>query len=432
MAFSTLEFSALSVLLGQICAVLLVSRALGAVMRYLGQPLVIAEVLAGIVLGPSVLGALWPEGASALFPMSSLPVLKMLSQIGLVLFMFSIGLELDLRLLKGRAGASVAISLTSILVPFLLGLGAGFWLFDGYASSGVSRTSFLLFLGAAMSVTAFPVLARILSERGLERSRVGALALACAAVDDVSAWCILAMVSAIARAQGVERGLTICARSLVFIGVMLGVVRPALRWLVKRTSRGEGLTPTLIAVTFGLLLLSGGVSEVIGIHALFGAFLFGAIVPRENRLARTLAEKLEVVAVVLLMPLFFAFSGLRTNLGLIREPSNWLVAGALIACATLGKFGGSALAARATGLRWREASAVGILMNTRGLMELIVLNVGVDLGLISGTVFTMLVMMALATTAATTPVLHWVYPDRELVRDSLPGDTFSPVLGHSP
>ena len=412
-----LEFSALALLLAQIAAILLVSRLLGRVTRRLGQPLVIAEVLAGIVLGPSLLGWLWPGAMHALFPPESLDVLKMLSQVGLVLFMFMVGLEFDPRLLKGRTHSSVAISHTSILAPFALGSAVAWWLYDDYSSPDVPFLSFFLFLGAAMSVTAFPVLARILSERQLLTSRVGAISIVCAAVDDVTAWCILAFVVAVARAEGAEQALWTTGFAALFILGMLLLARPVLRRLAARVAARSGVTPSVIAAALLGLLLSSATTEVIGIHALFGAFFFGAILPKQGALAETLADRVETVAVVLLLPLFFAYSGLRTQIALVSQPAEWLVTGILILTATVGKFGGSAVAARLTGLRWREASAIGVLMNTRGLMELIVLNLGMDLGVISPTVFTMLVIMALVTTFATTPVLRWVYPDEELARD---------------
>lgn len=414
-----LEFSALTLLLIQIAVILVVARSLGVVTRWLGQPLVIAEILGGIVLGPSLLGLIWPGGMEALFPSSSMPVLKMLSQLGLVLFMFLIGLEFDPKLLKGRTHSSIVISHSSIALPFALGAGAAFWLYDAYAPPNVSFIAFLLFLGAAISVTAFPVLARILSERHLLTSRVGAIAIACAAVDDVTAWCILAFVVAVARAQGIEQACWTTGFALVFILGMVFVVRPLLFRLSSRVASREGLPPTLVAITLLLLLVSSTVTELIGIHALFGAFMFGAILPKTGKLAEMLADKIETVAVVLLLPLFFAYSGLRTEIGLVSQPQEWLTTAGVILLATVGKFGGSALAARVTGLRWREASAIGILMNTRGLMELIVLNLGMDLGVISPTIFTILVIMALVTTFATTPILQWVYPDHEIARDRL-------------
>lgn len=411
------EFSALTLLLAQMAAILLVSRVLGLAAKWLGQPLVIAEVLAGILLGPSLLGWAWPEGMAALFPAKSLSVLTMLSHVGLVLFMFLIGLELDPKLLRGRTRASIAISWASIVLPFALGSFAAWHLHDGYSPSGVSFVAFVLFFGTAMSVTAFPVLARILSERHLLTTRVGAVAIACAAVDDVTAWCILAFVVAVARAHGVVQAAWTAGMALAFILAMVFLARPFLQRLGARVASREGLTTTVVAGTLAMLLASAAISELIGIHALFGAFLFGVVLPKQGQLADALAEKVETVAVVLLLPLFFAYSGLRTEIGLVDEPHEWLICVLLIVIATAGKFGGSALAARLTGLRWREASAIGILMNTRGLMELIVLNIGMDLGVITPTVFTMLVMMALVTTFATSPVLHWVCPDKEFARD---------------
>jgi Kef-type K+ transport system membrane component KefB/nucleotide-binding universal stress UspA family protein len=408
-----LDFSALTLLLAQIAAILLVSRLLGLLTRRMGQPLVVAEVVAGIMLGPSLLGWVWPEAMEALFPAKSMDALKMLSQVGLVLFMFLIGLEFDPRLVKGRTHTSVAISHTSIFVPFALGAGAAWWLSDKYSSPDVPFISFFLFLGAAMSVTAFPVLARILSERQLMTSRVGAISIACAAVDDVTAWCILAFVVAVARAEGAVQALWTTGFAVVFILTMVLLARPFLRRLGERLAGRAGITGNTVAATLFALLISACITEIIGIHALFGAFLFGAILPKEGALAGTMADKIESVAVVLLLPLFFAYSGLRTKLGLISSPADWGVAAFLTLIATLGKFGGSAVAARLTGLGWREASAIGVLMNTRGLMELIVLNLGLDLGVISPTIFTMLVIMALVTTFATTPVLHFVYPQSE-------------------
>jgi Kef-type K+ transport system membrane component KefB len=295
-----LEISAVTVTLFQIGAIILVSRLIGVVTRRLGQPMVIAEVTGGIVLGPSLLGWLWPAGMNALFPQSSLGSLKMLSQVGLVLFMFLVGLELNPKLLKARAHSSVAISHTSIVLPFALGAGAAYFLYESHAPQGVGFTSFMLFLGAAMSVTAFPVLARILSERRLLTSRVGAITIACAAVDDVTAWCILAFVVAVGRAQGVSQAVWTTALAVAFILGMLFVARPFLRRLGERVASKDGLTPSVVAATLLLLLASSAITEMIGIHSLFGAFLFGAVLPKEGKLAETLADKMETVAVVLL------------------------------------------------------------------------------------------------------------------------------------
>ncbi|ATB29216.1 cation:proton antiporter [Melittangium boletus] len=409
-----LTLSAVSLLIVQFIVIIGLSRLLGRGMRWIGQPLVIAEVLAGILLGPSLLGWIAPGAMETLFPSSSLPVLKMLSQVGLILFMFLIGLELDPKLLKGRGHASVVISHTSIVVPFALGAGAAYWFYPRLSEPSVPFSSFVLFMGVAMSITAFPVLARILTERRLMQSKVGALAITCAAVDDVTAWCLLAFVVSIVRATGPNQAAITTLIALGYIAFMLGVVRPFLARLGARVASREGLNQNVVALTLLLLLASALATEIIGIHALFGAFLFGSIIPKEGGLAEALAEKLEDVAVVLLLPLFFAFSGLRTQVGLLNTPENWAMCGLIILLACLGKFGGSAVAARLTGSRWREAGAIGILMNTRGLMELIVLNLGLDLGVISPTLFTMMVVMALVTTFLTSPLLRVIYPPEEL------------------
>lgn len=399
----------------QAVLIVVASRLLGAGARRIGQPLVIAEIVAGIVLGPSLLGWIAPHVEAAVFPAKSMPLLGLTSQVGLVLFMFLIGLELDPRLLKGRGHTSVAISHSSIVAPFALGGLVAFALHDDLAPPGVSFTAFFLFMGAAMSITAFPVLARILVERRMLRSKVGAIAIACAAVDDVTAWCILAFVVSVARATGVRPALVTLGLAAAYIGVMVWVVRPALRRWADRTKLG--LTQNLVAITIVLLLASSWMTELIGIHALFGAFLFGAILPKEGGFASALAEKFEDLVVVLFLPLFFAYSGLRTQIGLLDTTASWLTCGLVIVAACAGKFGGSAIAARLTGMSWREASAIGVLMNTRGLMELIVLNIGLDLGVISPKLFTMMVIMALVTTFITSPLLDRIYPRELLLRE---------------
>jgi K+:H+ antiporter len=405
-----LAHNALTLLIVQFLVIIGVSRLIGQGARWMGQPLVIAEVLAGILLGPSLLGWLAPGAMEWLFPANSMPVLKMLSQVGLILFMFLIGLELDPKLLKGRGHASVVISHTSILVPFGLGAGAALWLYPRLSEPSVPFSSFVLFMGVAMSITAFPVLARILTERRLMSSRVGAMTITCAAVDDVTAWCLLAFVVSIVRASDLMHAGLTTVLAMLYIAFMLGLVRPFLARLGARVANKEGLNQNGVALTLMMLLASAWATELIGIHALFGAFMMGAVIPKEGGLAQALAEKLEDVAVVLLLPLFFAFSGLRTQIGLLSTSDHWVMCGLIILLACVGKFGGSAVAARLTGMRWREAGALGILMNTRGLMELIVLNIGLDLGVISPTLFTMMVVMALVTTFMTTPLLRWIYP----------------------
>lgn len=402
--------SAVALLLLQLGVVLGAGRVLARVARLVGQPSVIAEIVAGIVLGPSLLGWLWPEAMATLFPAESLPGLSLLSQLGLVFFMFLVGLEFDPRLLEGRGRQSLAISISSIVVPFVLGLGLAVPLHasDG---AGVRFWSFALFVAAALSITAFPVLARILAEKGMIKSGLGAVALAAAAVNDVVAWCILAFVVSIARAEGLGPAAVTSVSALVYVGVMFGFVRPLLARLGPR--QGAGISAETVAITLLLLLGSALATELIGIHALFGGFALGAVMPRGAGLSAALVHKLEDFVTIVLLPLFFALSGLRTEIGLVQTTDDWLVCAGVVAVACVGKFGGSAVVARVAGMSWRESSAIGVLMNTRGLMELIVLNVGLDLGVLSPRLFTMLVIMALVTTAMTSPLLEWVAPRRK-------------------
>jgi Kef-type K+ transport system membrane component KefB/nucleotide-binding universal stress UspA family protein len=418
--------NALSLLILQLVVIIGLSRLIGRGARWLGQPMVIAEVLAGILLGPSMLGWLAPGVMGALFPDDAMPVLRMLSQLGPILFMFLIGLELDPRVLRGQGRASLFISHTSILVPFALGALAALVLHPRLSDPSVPFLSFVLFMGAAMSVTAFAVLARILSEHGLLRSKVGMLALTCAAVDDVTAWCLLAFVVSLVRASDLLHAGYTTLFALLYIGFMLVVVRPFLARLGARVANKEGLTQNVVAATLMMLLASAWATERIGIHALFGAFLFGLIIPKQGGLADALAEKLEDVVVVMILPVFFAYSGLRTQVGLLEGATDWALCGLILLVACVGKFGGTTLAARLTGMRWREAGALGILLNTRGLIELIVLNVGLDLGVISPKLFTMMVIMALVTALMTSPLLRWMYPPEEVARDRVPLVPFIP------
>lgn len=406
--------------IAQMVSIVVVSRGLGLLLRRIGQPQVIAEIVAGIVLGPSLLGLLLPGVTATLFPPESIQTLQLVAQLGLILFMFLVGLELDLSLLRGRAHSSVAISHTSIIVPFALGAAIAPQLWDYAGGPSVSHTAFALFLGAAMSITAFPVLARILSERRLLSTPIGAIAIACAAVDDVTAWCLLAFVVATARATGLGAAVVTTVLAVGYIALMFGAVRPLMHRLAARMGDRETLPTNAVAAVLVLLFLSAWSTELIGIHALFGAFLFGAILPKEGGFARRVAERLEDLVLVVLLPLFFAYSGVRTEIGLLDSGEDWLLCGLVIVVACLGKFGGSTVAARLTGLGWRDATAIGVLMNTRGLMELIVLNIGLDLGVISPTLFTMMVLMALVTTFMTTPILHVVYPQGLVVPEPAP------------
>ena len=397
-----LEFSSLTLLLAQMAVIIVLSRVVAIVTRRLGQPRVIAEILAGIMLGPSLLGLVSHDAMVTLFPDSSLGQLKLLSQFGLIFFMFLVGLEFDLGVLRGRAKATLAISHGSIAVPFVLGAGLGVLL---EPPAGITRIAFCLFCGIALSITAFPVLARILNEKKMMQTRVGSIAIAAAAIDDVTAWCLLAFVVAIARAQGVTQAVWTCGLTAAFLGVMIFIVRP----LLKRVRN----TDLQILVSFVGLLATAGVAELIGIHALFGAFFFGVMVPRHDELPQRLTKKLESVSTMVLLPLFFAFSGLRTQLGLLHTAGDWALTAGIIALATVGKFGAATATARITGSTWKDATAVGVLMNTRGLMELVVLNIGLDLGVISPELFTMMVLMALVTTAATSPLLNLIGVERD-------------------
>lgn len=401
----------------QAIAIVGLSRLMGLAARRIRQPMVIAEIAAGIALGPSLLGWLAPQVKEAIFPASSMGLLGVLSQVGLILFMFLVGLELDPKLLKGRAHTSVAISHTSIIMPFALGGLLSYYLYPRLSSPSVRFSSFTLFMGVAMSITAFPVLARILVERRLLRTRVGAVTIACAAVDDVTAWCVLAFVVAIARSSGLPGAVRTTLLALAYIGVMFVVVRPLLKRLAERTTTREGLSQHAVAAVLIGVLVSSWITDLIGIHALFGAFAFGAIIPKDGGLARALAERLEDLVVILLLPLFFAYSGLRTQIGLLDTWGAWGMCLMIVLVACAGKLGGSVAAARLTGLSWRESGALGILMNTRGLMELVVLNIGLDIGVISPALFTMMVLMALVTTFMTSPALEWVYPLSELSKD---------------
>jgi Kef-type K+ transport system membrane component KefB len=393
--------------------VLIVARVVGAIFRTLHQPQVMGEVVAGILLGPSFFGWLAPELASQVLSASVAPYLAVISQVGVVLYMFLVGLELDSSLLRQRTKSSIAISHASILVPFLLGGMLALWLYPRYGTRNVSFTVFALFIGVAMSVTAFPVLARILTDRGMQKSRLGVIALACAAVGDVTAWCLLATVVAVARAETRNLLFTLAA-TVGFIVFVLVIIKRAALWLVrKRAAKGQ-TTLDMFAIIFAALLMAALVTERIGIHSLFGAFLVGTQIPHDSALARDIRDKCEVLVVVLLLPMFFAFTGMRTKIGLLNGTRYWLACSLIIAVAALGKFGGSLLAARLTGSGWREAASLGVLLNTRGLMELIVLNVGLDLGLLSPALFTMFVVMAIVTTLATAPILHLLTQPRVL------------------
>lgn len=385
-------------------AVVTAGQILGRLFHYVGQPPVIGEVIAGILIGPSLLGRVWPQASAFLLPAEVGPFIGVIAQFGVILYMFLVGLELNSAVLGERAGKTFAISHASIAVPFVCGAALALYLYPRLAEGGVTFTSFALFSGVALSVTAFPVLARILTDRRLHTTPLGVMALGAAAADDVTAWCLLAFIVGIARSS-VGGAVTTLLLTAVYVAVIVGMVRPVLVRLLNRYDSAR-LTPAITATVFIGVLASALATEAIGIHALFGAFLLGAIIPHDSRLAHSFSQKLSDVVTVLLLPAFFALVGMRTEIGLVSGLENWLTCGLIILVATVGKFGGTYAAGRATGIDRRQAAGLGVLMNTRGLMELIVLNIGLEMKVISPTLFAMMVIMALVTTVATGPALR--------------------------
>ena len=398
----------LSILLIQIIAVLLMVRLFGFLFKHIGQPGVIDEIVAGIVLGPSVLGYFFPDVFQALFPPESLTNLELLSQVGLVLFMFVIGMELDFSVLKNKINETLVISHAGILVPFFLGIVASYWIYEEYAAAQTAFLPFALFIGISMSITAFPVLARIIQERNMTKTSLGTLTIASAANDDVTAWCLLAVVIAIAKAGTFASALYAIGLTALYIIIMFMVVRPFLKKVGEVYANQEVINKTFVALILLILIISSTLTEIIGIHALFGAFMAGVVMPPSIGFRKVMMEKVEDIALVFFLPLFFAFTGLRTEIGLINSPALWGVCLLLITVAVAGKLGGCAVAARLVGESWKDSFTIGTLMNTRGLMELVALNIGYEMGVLPPSIFVILVIMALVTTFMTTPLLHLV------------------------
>ncbi len=394
----------LAILLTQVIAIIVVARLFGSIFKKLRQPAVIGEVMSGIFLGSSFLGSYFPSFSDFIFPKTSLGNLHLFSQVGLILFMFIIGMELDLKTLKKNIGNAVIISHASIIIPFSLGMILAYFLYSEFAPQNVNFLSFSLFMGIAMSITAFPVLARILQERGLISTHFGIIALACAAIDDITAWCILAVVIAIVKADSFTSGMLTITMAMGYIIVMLKVIKPLVNNFWENRTKEKKLNLDRITILFVILLLSSYLTEIIGIHALFGAFLAGVIMPSTG-VRQELIEKIEHVSLGLFLPLFFAYSGLRTQLGLLNNLHLWTIFGLILLIAVLGKFGGSMFTAKLVGQSWKDSLSIGALMNTRGLMELIVLNIGYDLGILTQTFFSIMILMALATTLMTGPCL---------------------------
>ncbi|MGJ1242571.1 cation:proton antiporter [Sphingobacterium siyangense] len=413
----------LAILLAQIVTIIIAARIMGWICIKIKQPVVIGEMLAGIILGPSLLGLYFPEFSHTLFPVESLSNLQFLSQIGLILFMFIIGMELDLNVLRNKAHDAVVISHASIVIPFTLGISLAYFLYLFHPPTNVEFLSYSLFIGISMSITAFPVLARIIQERGLQKSKLGAMAITCAAADDITAWCILAVVIAIVKAGDFASALYTIGLAVAYVLIMIKIVRPFLMRVGEVKGSKEALSKPVVAIFFIVLLLSAYATEVIDIHALFGAFMAGAIMPEGSRFRTAFIEKIEDVSTLLLLPLFFVYTGLRTQIGLLNDPQLWMITIGIILVAFIGKFAGSTLAARFVGQSWKDSLSIGALMNTRGLMELIVLNIGYDLGVLSAELFSMMVVMALVTTFMTGPsldLINFLYrPKKSLLQEDI-------------
>lgn len=401
--------------------VVIAARLAGRLFRRIGQPAVIGEIVAGIALGPTLLGAFPGHLDQVLFPVEVRPHLSVIAQLGLALFMFIVGLEVDLSLIRGRRKAAGSIAAGSIVLPFVLGAGLGLVLHPLHpqvAGNPVPTIAFALFMGVAMSITALPVLARILTERAMQRTPTGVLALACAVIDDVLGWALLAVVVAVAAGGSAGGTATIMGLTLLFALVMFFVVRPLLARLVTWHRSAGRLTPDILAVVLAGLLLSAWITDAIGVHAIFGAFAFGAAMPRKDAgaLNHEILERLEQVSLVLLLPVFFVVAGLQVDVGSIGLAGIWQLALVLVV-AIGGKFVGAAAAARLQRMPRRQQLAIGVLMNTRGLTELVILQVGVQLGILDTSMFTLMVIMALVTTMMTGPLMKRIYPDRVLQRE---------------
>jgi Kef-type K+ transport system membrane component KefB len=402
------------ILMLQLVIILLIARLMGYLFQLIGQPMVIGEIVAGLLLGPSVLGMLAPHITAVIFPENSVNILEQLSQLGLIFFMFIIGMELDTQSFKKSANTAILISVASIVIPFISGVLLAYYLYKGFAPANIPFSSFALFMGTTMSITAFPILARIVQERKLTKTLVGTMAISVAAIGDVVAWCILAFVIAIVKSGGISHSLVTIVLSAIYIAGMFFLVKPLMFRIGNVYASRETMSKPIVALVFLLILFSSLITEAIGIHVLFGAFMAGGVMPENLSFKRVFTEKIEDVSLVILLPLFFVSTGLRTQIGLINSPHLWIVCGLIILLAIIGKFGGTLLASKYTGLSWSHSLALGVLMNAKGLMELIVLNIGYDLGILSPEIFSMLVIMAIATTLITGPglnIINYFYPE---------------------
>ncbi len=421
-----LEPSAMILL--QIIAILVVSRIFSALFAKINQPTVIGEILAGIVLGPSLLGLFFPEAYNFLFSPNSLDNLYIISQIGLVLFMFTVGMDLNMSEMKENFKSTFIISQSSIVVPFLMGMILAFFIYRDFAPENSNFTSFALFIGISMSITAFPVLARIVQEKGLTKSHLGTLSIGSAAINDVTAWVLLVAVIAIAQTGSFASSVYTLFFTTIYIVVMLFVIRPFIKKIGALYQNEELMNKSIFAFFILILIASAYTTQLLEIHALFGAFMAGLIMPPMPKFRKIMIDKIEDLSVTLLLPLFFVYTGLKTEIGLLNTPELWIICLLIVAVAIVGKMAGSIIPARAAGENWRDSLSLGALMNTRGLMELIVLNIGLEMGILPPVVFVMLVIMALVTTFMTTPLLDIInklFPDKvaqaELLRQQAEG-----------
>ena len=397
-----------SLLILQILIILIASRFTAYVFGFIGQPRVMGEIVGGILLGPSLLGLVAPDISHFLFPPDSIGRLQSLSQVGLIVYMFLVGMEIDLDKMRSKATAALLISHSGIVFPFGFGCFLGLVLYREFCPAGISFLPFALFIGVAMSITAFPVLARIVKEKKLSGTLLGNLSLTSAAIEDVTAWSILALVIAVAKSTSVTTSILSLLLVALFIVLMFYVVRPALQkyhGLLFNKSRSD-----IFGITFvvAILFLSAITTDVLGVHAVFGAFVAGLIMPAEIKLNSPVTIKFEDFTTVLLLPVFFALTGLKTHFNALNSIYLWLIFGFTLLVAIAGKLGGVVLAARFSKIGWRDSLALGVLMNTRGLMGLIALNIGYDLGIISASLFTILVLMAVITTFMTGPLLNLI------------------------
>ncbi|HCO68759.1 MAG TPA: cation/H(+) antiporter, partial [Dysgonomonas sp.] len=387
--------SSTALLLLQIIVILLFVRLFGWICQKIGQPTVIGEILAGIVLGPSVLGLFFPEISSFIFPASSIGSIKLLSEIGLVLFMFIVGMELDLKVLKSKVNDSIIISHTCIALIFALGIGLSYFIYPYFTAENTQFVPFALFMGIALSITAFPVLARIVHERGLNKTPLGGMVITTAAIDDITAWCLLAAVIAIAKAGTFISSLYVIGFAVLYVIIMFRLVKPFLQRVADLQTSRNIISKSIIGIFFLVLFISSYATSVIGIHPLFGAFLAGVIMPTNINFRKLFVDKIEDISLVVLLPLFFVYTGLNTEIGLLNQSSLWMLCVLLIVIATAGKFVGILFSARFVGYDWKSGMILGALMNTRGLMQLVVVNIGLDLGILSPEIFAMMVVMAL-------------------------------------